>query len=158
ARLTGLLNRDQAEVSGAKHNLPYQTTPFVGRDAELDELAGMLKSPDVRLVTILAPGGMGKTRLALEAAEQQLYTFADGVYFVSLQPLAEVEQIVPAIAQHVGFPFAPDERLPKQQLLDYLSSKKKLLLIDNWEHLLDGTPLISEILEAAPGVKVLATS
>src|SRR5262245_59411702 len=62
ARASGLLDSNKVQVSAAKHNLPYQTTPFVGRDAELDELAAMLKSPDVRLVTILAPGGMGKTR------------------------------------------------------------------------------------------------
>jgi predicted ATPase/DNA-binding CsgD family transcriptional regulator len=158
ARTTGLLDAPQDDFAPIKHNLPYQTTPFIGRDAELDELAHILKSPEVRLVTILAPGGMGKTRLALEAAEQQLYNFLNGVFFVPLQPLEEVEQIVPVIAQHTGFQFAQDERSLKQQILDYLRGKKLLLVVDNWEHLLDGAPLISEIIQAAPEVKVLATS
>ena len=149
---------DAPEPVAVKHNLPSQTTPFVGREAELEELAQILTLPEVRLVTVLAPGGMGKTRLALEAAEQQLYAFPNGVYFVPLQPLTEIEQIVPAIAQQIDFQFVADERSPKQQVLDYLRGKKLLLVIDNWEHLLDGAPLISEILQAAPQVKVLATS
>ena len=146
-----------SEPSGKLH-LPTQITPFIGRETELEELARILTLPEVRLVTVLAPGGMGKTRLALEAAEQQLDTFPDGVYFVPLQPMTKIEQIVPAIAKQVGFQYAPDERSPKQQVLDYLQGKTLLLLIDNWEHLREGAPLISEILQAAPAVKVLVTS
>ncbi len=158
ARAAGLLGAEQAEYVAPKHNLPHQTTPFIGRESELEELARLLVAPDVRLVTILAPGGMGKTRLALEAGEQQLDHFPNGVYFIPLQALNEVAQIIPAVAQGVGFQFTEDTRPPRQQLLDYLGGKHMLLILDNWEHLLDGAPLISELLQAAPGLKVLATS
>ncbi len=158
ARSIGLLDGDAPESVAAKHNLPHQTTPFIGREVELDELTQILALPEVQLVTVLAPGGMGKTRLALEAAEQQLYSFPAGVFFVPLQPLTEIEQIVPAIAQQVGFQFVSDERSLKQQLFDYLRGKQLLLVIDNWEHLLEGAPLVSDILGTAPQVKVLATS
>ncbi len=158
ARAAGLLDTPEDGFAPIKHNLPHQTTPFTGRDAELEELAHLLKSPAVRMVTILAPGGMGKTRLALESAEQQLYNFPDGVYFVPLQSLGEVDQIIPAVAQYIGFQFAQDEWSLKQQLFDYLRGKTMLLVVDNWEHLLDGAPLISDILHTSPGLKVLATS
>ena len=134
AQSVGLLDRDAPEPVAAKHNLLHQTTPFVGRETELDELAQILRLSEVQLVTVLAPGGMGKTRLALEAAEQQLDRFRDGVFFVPLQPLTEIEQIVPAIAQQMDFQFVADERSPKQQVLDYLRGKTLLLVIDNWEH------------------------
>lgn len=139
-------------------NLPYQTTPFVGRDAELDELRTILENPNIRLLTILASGGMGKTRIALEAAEQQINNFADGVYFVPLQALSEIEQIIPAIASSCFFSFQADQPIRKQQLLDFLANKQMLLLIDNWEHLLDYANLLNDILTAAPKVKILATS
>jgi predicted ATPase len=148
------------------HNLPAQTTPFVGREHELAELAKLLDNPQVRLVTILAPGGMGKTRLALEAARAALeqsatsdthQPFANGAYFVSLAPLAAPESIVTAIAEAVSFQFYGGGD-PKQQLLDFLREKRLLLVLDNFEHLLAGVPLVGDILEAAPGVKALATS
>lgn len=141
-----------------RENLPRQTTTFIGRDAELDELHHILGKPDVRLLTILAPGGMGKTRIALEAAEQQINNFSDGVYFVPLQAIAEIQQIIPAIASSSFFTFQSDERSQKQQVLDFLANKQMLLLIDNLEHLLDAAPLINEIMTAAPKVKLLATS
>lgn len=141
-----------------RENLPRQTTTFVGRDTELDELHSIIEKPDVRLLTILAQGGMGKTRIALEATEQQINNFPDGVYFVPLQALSDIEQIMPVIASSCFFSFQADERSQKQQVLDFLGNKKMLLLIDNWEHLLDGAPLANEILNAAPDVKILATS
>jgi predicted ATPase/DNA-binding CsgD family transcriptional regulator len=170
------------------HNLPLQTIPFVGREAELAELARLFADPSVRLVTILGPGGMGKTRLALEAAEAQLPNFQRGVYFVPLAPLSSPETILPTVAEAVGFRFLrPDSGQvfegdePKRQLLGYLRHKQMLLVMDNFEHLLPsdqstplrsgtqeqstrekgttgGVELVSEILGAAPGMKVLATS
>lgn len=142
----------------ARDNLPRQTTPFVGRDAELDEIHAIIEKNDVRLLTILAPGGMGKTRIALEAAEQQLNHFPDGVYFVPLQPLSDGANIIPQIAQSIGYQLMQDGREPKQQLLDFLSNKQLLLLMDNFEHLLDSVWLINEILQAAPDVKIITTS
>lgn len=156
----GLLALPDDEKTGyqrIKTNLPYQTTPFIGRDAELDEIHAILEKDDVRLLTILAPGGMGKTRLALEAAEQQSNHFPDGVYFVPLQPLVEAEQIVPQIANSLDVQFG-SARTPKQQILSFLSDKRILLLFDNFEHLLEGVMVLNDILTAAPDVKILVTS
>lgn len=141
-----------------KHNLPAQTTPFVGRESELKELERLLRDRQNRLVTILGSGGMGKTRLSLQIGEHLLTDYAQGVYFVALAPLNAVENIVPAIAEAVRYTFNSDGRTPKDQLLDYLREKHLLLVMDNFEHLIAGTPLVAEILRAAPNVKVLATS
>lgn len=156
--LLNTVNDTQDVFAPPKQNLPRQTTLFVGRDSELDELHTLLERPDIRLLTILAPGGMGKTRIALEAAEQQLNNFRDGVYFVPLQPINAPDQIVPTIAASVFFAIQEGEESAKDQLLNYLGNKELLLVIDNWEHVLDGAPLANEILKAAPNVKILATS
>jgi predicted ATPase len=118
----------------------------------------LLNAPDVRLITILAPGGMGKTRLSVAAAEGVLPDFADGVYFVELAPLTEAESIVSAIAEATGYPFQSDGRSPQQQVSDFLSNKSLLLVLDNYEHLLKGAGLITELLNAAPQLKILVTS
>jgi predicted ATPase len=141
-----------------RHDLPVQPTPFVGREAELVELDRLLKDPDTRLVTILGVGGMGKTRLALEAAGRQVGRYPDGVYWVSLAPLLKAEAIVPAVAGALGFTFYAGAVAPRQQLLNYLHQKRALLLFDNYEHVLEGVDLVSDILRAAPETKVLATS
>ena len=148
-----------------RHNLPAQTTPFVGREAELAELARLLADPGVRLLSILGAGGMGKTRLALEAGRAQLGSFEHGVYYVPLAPLESVETIVPTTAEALGFSFYKGVE-PRQQLLEYLRRKHMLLVMDNLEHLLacpepdgrDGAELVSDILRTAPEVKVLVTS
>jgi len=145
------------------HNLPTSTTPFVGREVELSNLAQLLVDPQVRLVTITGPGGMGKTSLALAAAAKQREStsghtiFPHGLYFIPLAPLADSNAIVSAIAEAIGFTFyegAP----PQQQLLDTLREKQLLLILDNFEHLLEGATLVDALLQNAPGVKVLATS
>ena len=141
-----------------RNNLPAQTTEFVGREGELEEIARLLATPNNRLVTILAPGGMGKTRLSLEADERQMNDFADGVYFVSLAPLTNSEAIVPAIADALRYKFMDDGRTLRQQILDTLREKCALLVLDNFEHLLDGAALVSDILEAAPEVQVITTT
>lgn len=150
----------------AKHNLPAQMTEFVGREAELQELSKLLDDRSVRLITILAPGGMGKTRLALELAERYVASritestgrgFGDGVYFVELAPLRDVSSIIPAIAEAIGYSL--DEGDQKSQLLHYLSQKRLLLLLDNYEHLVEkGASLVSEILNNAPKVQIIVTS
>ena len=152
-----------APSSTRPHNLPTNTTPFVGREVELANLAQLLADPQVRLVTITGPGGMGKTSLALAAAAKQLEstsghtTFPHGLYFVPLAALSDVDAIVSAIAEAIGFTFyegAP----PEQQLLDTLREKQLLLILDNFEHLLEGATLVDSLLQTAPGVKLLATS
>lgn len=141
----------------AVNNLPVQTTPFIGRDDELAEIAALLADPDCRLLTLTGPGGIGKTRLAVQAAAQVAASFADGVYFVALNPLSSPDYLIPTLAGTVGFSFSGQED-PLQQLLNYLSSKHMLLVIDNFEHLIEAAGLIPAILQAAPGIKVLVTS
>ena len=155
---------------GPKHsNLPIQPTPFVGRGAVLAEIADRLQDPDCRLLTLVGPGGSGKTRLALETGAAQLDNYTHGVWFVSLAPLQSVEAIVPTVADALGFRFYADAGggadvgggamvEPQQQLLDYLLQKSLLLIMNNYEHLLGGAGLVTEILKTAPDVKVLATS
>ena len=141
-----------------KHNLPAQTTSFVGREGEVTELVSLLDNPSTRLVTLLGPGGMGKTRLALTVGEKLLAAFTDGIFLIELAPLSDATGIVPAIAEAIGYHFQPDHRPPKQLLLDYLRHKQILLLLDNFEHLLEGASLVSEILQAALQTKILTTS
>ncbi|MGW8225991.1 MAG: protein kinase domain-containing protein, partial [Anaerolineales bacterium] len=148
-----------------RQNLPAQPTPFVGRETELTELAHLLADPDIRLLTILGAGGMGKTRLALEAGAAQLGNFQHGVFFVSLAPIDSVQAIVPTTAEVLGFSFYEGGE-PRQQLLDFLREKNILLILDNFEHLLvspdpgarDSLGLVTEILQTAPQVKILSTS
>lgn len=139
------------------HNLPAQTSAFVGREDELAEITRLLATDTIRLLTILGPGGMGKTRLALEAAAQQLNNYRDGVYFVDLAPLIDPAQIVTTIADAIQFSFYKDVP-PTQQLLDYLREKHMLLLLDNFEHLISSAALVANILKAAANVKILVTS
>jgi predicted ATPase/DNA-binding CsgD family transcriptional regulator len=139
------------------HNLPSPSTPFIGREGELFEITGLLSDPACRLLTLTGPGGIGKTRLALEAAFKIVNAFPNVVFFVPLQPLTSPDFIVTAIADALRFSFYGGGDL-KSQLLDFLREKHLLLLLDNFEHLMDGVDLLPEILEAAPGVKLLVTS
>ncbi|HMQ54435.1 MAG TPA: BTAD domain-containing putative transcriptional regulator [Anaerolineae bacterium] len=157
--------------------LPVQPTPFVGREAELSQLATHLADPTVRLVTVLGPGGMGKTRLSIEAASAQAESFVDGVYFVSLAPIDDPSFISSQIADTLDLPFYNRDQREHweydtqiEQLLAYLTDKQLLLLLDNAEHLLTTAfpalpkweksvdQLAAEIVQTASGVKILATS
>jgi predicted ATPase/DNA-binding SARP family transcriptional activator/Tfp pilus assembly protein PilF len=142
-----------------RHNLPAPTTPFLGRNAELAHLRAMLADPSYRLVTLVGPGGVGKTRLALQiAADLGLDDhFADGVYLATLAAIPSGAALIPAIADAVGLAFSGAED-PRRQLLAYLRGQSLLLVLDNFEHLVDAAELLTEILSAAPGVTILATS
>ncbi|MGF1504468.1 MAG: protein kinase [Anaerolineae bacterium] len=139
------------------HNLPHQTTPFVGRTAELAELQRLLADDGVRLITLHGPGGMGKTRLAIEAARTRLGTYTDGVYLIELAPLTDAANIPHAIGEVVGYPFMR-EGAPAEQIVMFLANKQMLLILDNFEHILAGRQLANAILKAAPNVKLLTTS
>ncbi len=141
----------------AHFNLPQLLTPFIGRERELAELHGLLADPDVRLLTILAVGGMGKTRLAIEAAARQCEFMEEGVVFVYLAPLQASSALAPALLDALELE-AREGTPAKAQVIDYLRGKRLLLVLDNFEHLLEAAGLVTEILQAAPGVKVLATS
>jgi predicted ATPase/transcriptional regulator with XRE-family HTH domain len=138
-------------------NLPRELTPFIGREPELSALAQLLHDPQCSLLTIIGPGGIGKTRLAIEAAHLSQQLFPDGVWFVPLVSVNSPVQIVPAIADAVDFKFQ-DPTNPQAQLLRYLRPKKALLVLDNVEHLLDGVGVFTEILKDCPQVKLLVTS
>jgi predicted ATPase/DNA-binding CsgD family transcriptional regulator len=163
ARELGLLDIISAADSQhhpqvSKHNLPLANAPFVGRESELADLRKLFADPDIRLVTILGPGGMGKTRLALEAAAAQLTNFENGVYFISLSPLSSAGTIATTIGDAIGLQFYGGGD-PEQQLLGYLHNKAMLLVLDNFEHLLDGgVHLVGDIFTHAAGVKMLVTS
>ena len=143
--------------------LPAPTTPFFGRELELAELTRLFGDPTTRLVTLVGPGGMGKTRLALAWAETQLADnrFADGVVFVDLAPVPDTDGVIPALADALRFPLqegAQDPRPPLRQIASYLAPRRALLLLDNAERLLEAAPLLVELLAAAPRVHMLVTS
>src|SRR5690606_30120774 len=148
ARALGLLEIDTADpLQRVQHNLPADTLPFIGREREVHEFKQQLTSEKYRLITILGPGGMGKTRLAVEVGRQLLGYFMDGVYFVPLTAVISLEQMVTAIAEVIGFKFH-SEQSPRQQLLDHLQPQHLLLIVDNFEHLLDNADLLADILQA----------
>ena len=144
-------------LSAHPHNLPVQPTPFVGREKELTQVLTLLDNPDCRLLTLVGPGGIGKTRLALQAAAEKVEDFSHGVYFVPLAALTGPEFIVSAVADALRFSFYSAGE-PREQLFNYLREKKMLLVLDNFEHLVAGAGLVAELLQAAPGVKAMVTS
>ncbi len=151
------LDQRTFEQRRTRHNLPAQTTALIGREEELAELAQLLADPGTRLVTILSAGGMGKTSLALAAAWQQAEQFADGVCWAPLAPLTEAKDLVLAIAAALGLQLQ-GERTPEQQVGDYLRTKCLLLVLDNFEHLLEEASLVGELLAGAPQLAILVTS
>ena len=145
----------------SKINLPVLPMPLVGRQREMDELTQLLHDPSCRLLTLVGPGGIGKTRLAIETASQAQDDFLEGVYFVPLTPVNSTRFIVPVIADAIGFAFqGANPTNPKTQLIGYLRGKQLLLLLDNLEHLLadPGIELLTDLLSNAPQLKLLATS
>jgi DNA-binding SARP family transcriptional activator len=142
-----------------RSNLPPQPSAFVGRQRDLQDLSGLLANPAARLITIVAPGGMGKSRLALAVAERQLAhgTFEDGVFFVPLAAVQEVAFLAQAIADALDIKLLGHEDA-EPQLIRQLSGQSLLLVLDNLEHVLSGGGLVAELLAHAPGIKVLATS
>src|SRR5512135_1608227 len=144
-----------------RNNLPVLPTPLIGRQREVEELRQLLRDPHCRLLTLVGPGGIGKTRLAIETASHVQAAFAEGVYFVPLAPVNSTRLIVPVTADALGFAFqSASSAEPKTQLFNYLKEKQALLVVDNLEHLLaePGIEVFAEILARAPHVKLLTTS
>lgn len=140
-------------------SLPSLPTPFFGREDDLARVAGLLGTLGCRLLTLVGPGGTGKTRLALRAAARaaEAGAFVHGVHFVPLQPLASAELIAPAVADALQLSRAGASD-PLTRLSDALAGRSALLVLDNFEHLLEGAALLAAVLAAAPGVKLLVTS
>jgi predicted ATPase/DNA-binding CsgD family transcriptional regulator len=146
-----------AQVPQQSRNVPVPLTSFVGRAREIAEVAALLRRPDVRLVTLTGPGGVGKTRLALRVAEELAADFPQGIAFVDLTPLVDHDLVAPAVARTLcvhdtgNLPIA-------ERLVDALRDQSLLLVLDNFERVVDAAPLISRLLAASPRVKALATS
>ena len=141
-------------------NLPSPRTSFVGRADELQEIDTRLEDPDCRLLTLVGPGGIGKTRLALEAAARRIDSYPHGVHFVPLASVAAPDFLAPAIAEALQFPIdsAHSGFSPQDQLVDYLSERSSLLVLDNFEHLVEGAELVTRVIERAPDIEILTTS
>jgi predicted ATPase/DNA-binding CsgD family transcriptional regulator len=158
AQTLGILEANSSKIFlQILHNLPADTLPFIGRAEEIQALVKQLNSDKYRLITILGPGGMGKTRLAIEVGRYLIAHFIDGVYFVPLAAVTTAEQIITTIAAIVGFKFHNGEQIHKQ-LFEHLQQQQLLLIIDNFEHLLASGDLLTDILHHAPRIRILVTS
>jgi predicted ATPase/transcriptional regulator with XRE-family HTH domain len=146
-----------AEPAPSSATVPLPLTRLIGREHEVSILCDVLTASDYRLVTLTGPGSVGKTRLALAVAAQLTERFADGVWIVELAPLADAALLPAAIAQVLGVRAHGSQPLI-EVLATYLRAKSLLLVVDNFEHLVHGTPFVTQLLRAAPNVKVLATS
>jgi predicted ATPase/class 3 adenylate cyclase len=139
------------------NNLPLQPTPLVGRVREVEEVAERLRSEQVRLLTLTGPGGTGKTRLALQAGADLLEEFSDGVFFISLASITDPELVPSAIAEPFRLRESTEQTL-EESLKSYIRDKRLLLILDNFEQILEKAPLVGELVGACPNLKVLATS
>jgi predicted ATPase/class 3 adenylate cyclase len=136
-------------------NLPTRLTSFVGRDHEVAELLAL--SASGRLLTLTGPGGTGKTRLSLEVGARSADRYPDGVYFVPLEPITEASLVPATIAERLSLPDRGG-RSPVDRLREYLRDRQLLIILDNFEQVIDAAPLVTELLADAPGLGILATS
>ena len=152
-----MYQRIRSAGKASPHNLPPQQVPLIGREKELQQIAAYLADSACRLLTLIGPGGIGKTLLALQAAREHTGIYLHGTYFIPLAPIADPTLLGTTIADaiHCRVDGASDLQ---SQLLDFLREKEMLLILDNFEHLLTGGSWISQIIEAAPHVKILVTS
>ncbi len=140
------------------HNLPQQLTPFIGREEEIEQLQAQLANPTYRLLSIVGPGGVGKSRLAQQVAARHLNSFGDGVYFVALAQVPTIDSMPATVAEVLGLVFSASQKSPLEQLIEMIGSKQLLLVLDNFEHLIDGVELLVELLRQSPNVVLLVTS
>ena len=144
-------------LEGYPNNLPRQPTPLLGREREIGEVNELLRRDDVQLVTLTGPGGVGKTRLALQAAADALEAFPDGAFVVELAPLTDPALVPSTLASALGVR-EEGGRPVIEMLTAFLRDRQLVLHLDNFEHLLPAAPVVSELLRTCPGVKILATS
>ena len=151
-----ILSQPEVELIPS-NNLPLQLTSLVGREQEAAAAGALLQRPEVRLLSMVGTAGVGKTRLALQVATDLVESFADGVFFVALAPVRDTELVLSTVAQTLGL-----RAMGSQSFLDllkrYLRDKHCLLLLDNFEQVVGAAPLLADLLEACPDLKVLVTS
>jgi NB-ARC domain len=139
------------------NNLPLQATPLIGRVREVEEVSERLRGPETRLLTLVGPGGTGKTRVGLQAAAELVEDFEDGVFYVPMATFTDPDLVAPTIARTLGLSEG-GARPPEAQLADYLREKHTLLLLDNLEQIPESAPVLDRVLSAAARLKILVTS
>jgi predicted ATPase len=144
-------------LEGRPTNLPVQPTPLIGREHDLEHVAGLLLHDDVRLVTLTGSGGTGKTRLAMQAAADRVDEFDDGVFFVALAPVQYSADVIRAVAQTLRLRERSGQA-PADAVTEYVRDRSVLLVLDNLEHVSDAAGAIAALLSAAPKLRILATS
>jgi len=144
-----------APVTVPKSNLPTPSTPLLGRERELGEIRAFLR--EVRLLTLTGTGGVGKTRLAVQAARDAAELFPDGAVFVTLAPLGNSGFVVPIVAQSLGLREA-EGQTARETLHAFLREKRLLLVLDNFEHVLEAAPEVAVLIETCPKLSVVVTS
>src|SRR5215212_8952271 len=144
-------------LDSRRNNLPTQPTPLVGREKELEEVLALLRSSDVRLLTLTGPGGTGKTRLGMQAAAELTDEVENGVFFVALSAITDPALVAPTIARTLGLTESGAQP-PEELLKAYLHNRQTLLVLDNFEQVLESASLLDELLSAASDLKILATS
>ncbi|MBZ0305206.1 MAG: tetratricopeptide repeat protein, partial [Anaerolineae bacterium] len=147
-------NRGRARHQTVTAHIPTLTTPLLAREKEIAEMTALLHDPACRLLAVIGPGGIGKTSLAIHQLADQ---YRDGAYFVPLAPLTSADYIIPTVADALHFTSYHQGDV-YQQLRRYLTGKRMLLVMDNFEHVLDGVPVVAELLTSAPHLKILVTS
>lgn len=161
--LPGVQAVGHRRLGAARPNLPVQATPFVGREEEIAEIIVRLRNSDCRLLTLAGPGGVGKTRLALQVAQilwetqEDAEEFADGIFFVPLIVAQSTAEMAAAIANAIRLELYNDPPV-LEQVVNHLRERRILLVLDNFEHVLAGAEVVAELLAVAPGVKLLITS
>jgi predicted ATPase/transcriptional regulator with XRE-family HTH domain len=146
-----------APSTSLRTNIPIPATPLVGRAREVEHVCALLRTPDVRLITLTGPGGVGKTRLALQVASEALDDFASGVAFVTLAPVTDPSLVIPTVAHTLGVQGSSGQPL-LETLITSLRGQQVLLVLDNFEQVLHAAPLVAALLRAAPQLGVLVTS
>jgi predicted ATPase/DNA-binding XRE family transcriptional regulator len=160
ALFVAVSKRDSADVPltpvpAMDSNLPAPSTPLLGRERELGEISAFLR--EVRLLTLTGTGGVGKTRLAIQAARDAAGLFPDGTVFVALAPLGGSSSVIPTVAQSLGLRETGDQT-PREALRAYLREKRLLLVLDNFEHVLEAAPEVARLIETCPKLSVMITS
>src|SRR5574341_735805 len=156
AREHPTLEVNTPSITGADQ-LPLHSTPFLGRTRELAEIAALLNDARCRLLVLTGPGGIGKTRLAIQIARSHAPGFLHGVHFIALEHVISPDMLVIALAKALNFEFR-EQGDPLDQLVDFVREKHMLLVLDNFEHLASSAGLVTDLLERAPQVKALVTS